>query len=77
MDPVIIIALIIVAALAIAIIFSLFGFAFAGALHLLAYASEQGFVGIAVYIACWVFMLPVMLGVCIIIGWLQSRNEPA
>lgn len=32
-------------------------------------ASEQGFIGIAVYFACWVFMFPVMVVICIGAGW--------
>ena len=39
-----------------------------GAIFLFAFASEQGFIGLAVYIACWVFFFPVMLIICIIVG---------
>ncbi len=42
--------------------------AFIGALALFAFAGEQGFIGIAAYIACWVFLFPVMLVVCIVVG---------
>ncbi len=42
--------------------------AFGGAVFLFAFAAEQGFVGIAAYIACWVFLFPVMLVICIIVG---------
>ena len=41
-------------------------------------ASEQGFIGIAVYIACWVFMFPVMLVICIagaLFGWFVDKSE--
>jgi len=41
---------------------------FSGAVFLLAWASEQGFVGIAAYVACWVFLSPVMIGASILIG---------
>ena len=39
-----------------------------GFLFLLAWAGEQGFIGIAVFIACWVFMWPVMLGITGVVG---------
>ena len=42
--------------------------AFGGAVFLFAFAAEQGFIGIAAYIACWVFFFPVMLVICIIVG---------
>ena len=36
--------------------------------ELFGWAAEQGFIGIAVYIACWVFMFPVMVGICVVLG---------
>lgn len=42
--------------------------AFIGAVYLLGFASEQGFIGLACYVACWVFLFPVMLVICIIVG---------
>ena len=33
-----------------------------------AWAGEQGFVGLAVYFACWVFLAPVMIVGSIIFG---------
>ena len=39
-----------------------------GAAHLLGLAAEQGFIGLAAYLACWVFFPPVMLVVCIVLG---------
>lgn len=39
-----------------------------GALEILAFASEQGFVGLAAYAACWVFMLPLMLVASVVVG---------
>ena len=40
-----------------------------GFMFLLTFASEQGFVGLAVLVACWVFMFPVMLVISGIIGF--------
>lgn len=39
-----------------------------GAIALFAFAAEQGFVGLAAYVACWVFLVPIMASVCIITG---------
>jgi hypothetical protein len=39
-----------------------------GALEILTFASEQGFVGLAAYAACWVFMLPLMLVASVVVG---------
>ncbi len=36
------------------------------AFHLLAWAAEQGFLGVAAYVAAWVFMFPVMIIICLI-----------
>ena len=60
--------LIIVGILALLIALILLKFLFAGAVILFNWASEQGFVGVAVYFACWVFLLPVMIAACIISG---------
>ena len=52
--------------------------AFKGAALLFAFAAEQGFIGLAAYVACWVFLFPVMLVVCIVIGFFlmwASREE--
>lgn len=46
--------------------------AFVVALNLLAWALEWGFFGAAVYIACWIFLLPVMAVICIIGGLFTS-----
>ena len=53
--------------------FCLLRMALIGAVVLFAFASEQGFVGIAVYIACWVFMFPVMLVICIVLGFTNNN----
>ena len=39
-----------------------------GARALLEAANKQGFIGIAAYITCWVFMLPIMLIVSFFVG---------
>ena len=47
-----------------------------GAIGLFAWAGEQGFVGLAVYFACWVFLAPVMVVGSIIFGaidWWSNR----
>ncbi len=47
----------------------LFTSAVAGAVHLYRFAREKaGIVGIAFYLACWVFILPVMLIVSLFVG---------
>ena len=57
------------------ILIQLLCLAFVGAIQLLAFAAEQGFVGVSVYIACWVFFFPVMLVICIIIGLFVWANN--
>lgn len=39
-----------------------------GAIILFTFAGEQGFIGLAAYVACWVFLFPAMLVICIIVG---------
>ena len=39
-----------------------------GALQLFAFAAEQDFLGVIAYIAAWVFLFPVMLVLCAVIG---------
>lgn len=56
-----------------------------GVVLIFGFAAEQGFIGIAAYIACWVFLAPVMLvatflvGACftvvIIIAWNEDRKK--
>jgi hypothetical protein len=48
-----------------------------GALRLLSFASEQGFIGIAAYAACWFFMSPVILTASVLVGWIKHRAEQA
>ena len=48
------------------------------ATNLFAWASEQGFLGVAVYLACWVFMFPLMVIICLggaVLMWLVERQE--
>ena len=42
--------------------------AFKGAVLLFEFAAEQGFVGLAAYLACWFFLFPAMLIICTILG---------
>jgi len=63
-----IIILIIVGLFALSISLSLLMLLIGGAVNLFFWASEQGFVGVAAYFACWVFLLPLMIIGCIIIG---------
>ena len=47
------------------------------AVDLFRWAAEQGFIGVAVYIACWVFFLPVMAGICLVgavVVWIKDRT---
>jgi hypothetical protein len=39
-----------------------------GAMGIFSLAAAQGFIGIAVYVACWVFLAPIMAGASIILG---------
>jgi len=51
---------------------------FIGAITLFAWATESGFVGVAAYFACWIFMLPVMLIGSAIVGfviWIGERHS--
>lgn len=48
---------------------------FFGAALMFAFAGEQGFIGLAAYIACWVFMFPVMLILSLIIGVLNNPEN--
>ena len=48
-----------------------------GAFLLFAFAAEQGFIGIAVYFACWVFILPVMLILSLVVGFVVASSDGA
>lgn len=57
---------------------ALFARAFAVAAFLFGWAAELGFLGVVVYFACWMFMFPVMVVVCLIgaiLGWGALREE--
>ena len=58
-----------------ALAFSLFARMVVIAGLLFAWASDQGFVGIAAYVACWVFMFPIMVAVCLIGALFYSFDE--
>ena len=75
MEPWAIILLVVVGLFALWLIIKLGVAAFAGAVVLLAFAGEQGFIGLAAYIALWVFLFPAMLIVCIIIGLITLSNK--
>jgi hypothetical protein len=47
--------------------------AFLGGRLILAFAVEQGFLGLAAYVACWVLLFPVMLTISIVVGFLVAR----
>lgn len=68
MDALTIILLVVGGLIALGIVLGLGAAAFVGAVVLFGFAAEQGFIGIAVYVACWVFGFPVMLVICIIVG---------
>jgi hypothetical protein len=46
-----------------------------GAAIIFGYASEQGFIGLAICLACFVFMFPVMAIVSVIIGFWVGNSE--
>jgi hypothetical protein len=51
------------------------GYGFAGAIQIFSFAAEQGFLGIAAYVACWVFMAPVMLVASVIVGFMWAKDS--
>ncbi|MBC8551921.1 MAG: hypothetical protein H8D23_19915 [Candidatus Brocadiales bacterium] len=69
------IILIVVGVVALVIGLYLLKYLFIGAIALLEWAGESGFVGVAAYFACWVFLFPLMLAGCIITGALASWSE--
>jgi hypothetical protein len=58
------------------LIFALFLLGFKGAGNLFSYASEQGFIGLAVCLACFVFMFPIMVIVSIAVGYFTTPVKP-
>ena len=75
MEPWVVILSVIAGLVALWLIFVLGRAAIVGALFLLAFAGEQGFIGLAVYIAAWVFMFPVMLVISIIVGLVMRGDD--
>lgn len=57
----------------IALAFGALDFTFKGAAVLSVCAAEQGFIGLAVYAACWVFLFPVMLIVSLALGVIMVK----
>lgn len=68
MDPWITMSLIVLALFALGLVVLLSRALLLGAVFLFALAGQQGFIGVAVYAACWVFLLPLMLVACIVAG---------
>lgn len=62
------IVVIILGILGLLLAFWLIRLALIGAIVLFEFAADQGFIGLAAYVACWVFLFPVMLVICIIVG---------
>lgn len=48
---------------------------FRGAVAILDTAMEQGFIGLAAYVACWVFLFPVMFVASFIAGLIVRPLE--
>jgi hypothetical protein len=69
------IALIVAGLVALALGWVLLRAAFYGTLAVLGWASEQGFIGIAAFAACWIFIFPVMLVFCIIVGFVVKLAD--
>ena len=69
----VLLVLLVLLVLAIAIV--LFKYLVVGAGSLFRWASEQGFIGVAVYFACWIFLFPFMLAACVIVGAMVSRSD--
>ena len=68
--------LICVLVLALALAVFLLRFLFIGAVALFFLATEQGFLGIAAYIGCWIFLTPLMIAGCILFAagsWWNKR----
>jgi len=75
MEPwVVVILSVAVGLVALWLIFVLGRAAIVGALFLLAFAGEQGFIGLTVYVLLWVFFFPVMLVISIIFGFIMRGD---
>ena len=60
---------------ALVIAFFLIKYLIRGAVILFLWAGEQDFLGLAVYFACWFFMLPLMGIVSIVVGAIDWWGE--
>ena len=82
MDTLLIVGLVLAAVFIVLVLVGLalgiFGRAVLVATNLFVWGSEQGFIGVAIYLACWVFMFPVMIIICLggaVLMWLVERQE--
>ena len=67
--------IIVVVLLCVCLLLFLLIFTLSGAISLFAVAIAQGFIGGIAYVAAWVFMFPIMLIVCAILGFLRYLNS--
>lgn len=67
-----ILAIVGIAALVVVIFF--FRYLLLGAGGLLAWATHSGWIGVVIYIACWIFLAPLMVFGSIFYGYLLSRE---
>ena len=62
-------------ALALWLVVMLAKWIFVGAVALFVWAADWAFLGVAIYFACWFFMLPVMLVGSAIVGFIVVHEE--
>ncbi len=67
--------LVILGIVALVVTIFLIKYLFIGTLFLFGWSSEQGFIGVAVYFACWIMLFPFMLAACIISGAAISWSQ--
>lgn len=67
--------LVALALIALLIVVYLIRYLVIGAVFLLSWAVEQGFIGAAAYFACWILLFPFMLTACIITGAVVSWTK--
>ena len=61
--------------IALVIAIFLIKYLFVGAFFLFSWAAEQGFIGVAAYFACWIFLFPFMLTASVITGAVISWSS--
>jgi uncharacterized membrane protein len=61
--------------IALVIVILLIKYLFVGAFFLFSWAAEQGFIGVAAYFACWIFLFPFMLTASVITGAVISWSS--